>query len=241
MQLETVGLVQSPYLTKFGVPRQPGLVTALTSRIIFKPEHRRTLAELGLAVSSPVCVLWGFSYNASEDGRWSKTVRPPILGGVERMGVFATRSSFRPNNLALSIMRIADIEEDAISLRGGDMVDGTPVYAVMPCAGQLPCGQAANSGWVDDVSWPMLEDVFMPEEAAVCIPAAKREGIRQVLIQDPRPAYTRQGQEEREFWTAIDRYIIWFTVAEKIMHVTRVHAMDQGQIDKLKKTGNVPI
>lgn len=241
MQLERIGVVQSPYLTKFGVPRQPGLVTALTSRIIFKPEHRETLAGLGLAVFAPVCVLWGFSHNAKENDRWSKTVRPPILGGTQRMGVFATRSSFRPNNLALSIMRVTNVAADAIELSGGDMVDGTPVYAVMPCTEALPDARYANSGWVDGVGWPMLDDVIIPEHVVNSIPRAKREGIRQVLMQDPRPAYTRQGQEDREFWTALDRYIIWFTISERVMHVARVREMDQGQIDRLKETGNISL
>ncbi len=241
MRLEKIGFIQSPYLTKFGVPRQPGLVTALTSRIIFKPEYREAIAELGLIVSAPICVIWGFSHNASDNERWSKTVRPPILGGTQRMGVFATRSSFRPNGLALSVMRIAGFEDGAITLSGGDMVDGTPVYAITPCVNSLPIGQIANSGWVDGVSWPMLDEVIIPEHIVKSIPSAKWEGIRQVLVQDPRPAYTRRGQEEREFWTAIDCYIIWFRIIYRVMRVTRVHTMDQRQIDKLKETGNIPI
>ncbi len=241
MQLERIGVVRSPYLTKFGVPRQPGLVTALTSRIILEPEHRETLAGLGLVVSTPVCVLWGFSHNVKENDRWSKTVRPPILGGTQRMGVFATRSSFRPNNLALSVMRVTSVTDDSLELSGGDMVDGTPVYSIFPCACDLPDVQGANSGWADDAGWPMLHDVIIPEQLVKYIPAAKREGIRQVLMQDPRPAYTRYGQEEREFWTALDRNIIWFTISEHVMYVTRIFEMDQVQIDKLKETGNIPL
>lgn len=239
MQLEPLGYVKSPYLTKFGVPRQPGLATAVRSHIKIEPGYRNMAAVLGLRVSDWIIVLWSFSHNAGRGQSWSKTVRPPILGGTQRQGVFATRSSFRPNALAISCVQVAAISDDAITVTGGDMVDGTPVFDVFLYDGELDSIPNARGGWAQDASWSMMERVEISDELLARVPEPMREGLMEVLMQDPRPAYTRSGQEQREFWTAFGESVVRFTVAGRVLHVTSVETMDDEQLEELRKTGNI--
>lgn len=239
MQLEPVGYVKSPYPTKFGVPRQPGLAPSVQSSVLFKPEYRLSEMMLGLSVHDWVVILWAFSHNENRGISWSKTVRPPILGGVKRQGVFATRSSFRPNNLALSCVQVSEIGEYALSFVGGDMVDGTPVYDVYPYDELTDCVPAARGGWAGDVQWPKLDRVEIDDALLNKIPEAQRCGLLEVLIQDPRPAYTREGQEGRQFWTAFGNHIIHFGVKHGVLEVTSVETLNENQFLDLKRTGNI--
>lgn len=233
MELEVIARVRTAYPTKFGVPRQPGLVDALPATVEFEPDYRSADAVRGLELFDYVWLIWGFSHNerGAEPGRgpvsadgmaggviparraWSPTVRPPILGGTVRQGVFATRSSFRPNGLALSSVRLVEVEADAsyrdgsrgpvLHVRGADMVDGTPVFDVKPYLADTDSHPEARLGWKQGVRWPEIERVVVPPAEMAKVPDELREGLVQMLRQDPRPAYTRHGQEGREFWVPL--------------------------------------
>lgn len=239
MQLEPIGYIRSPYLTKFGVPRQPGLAPSVQSHLEFKPGYCMSDAVLGLHVGDWIHILWCFSHNTARKVSWAKTVRPPILGGTKRQGVFATRSSFRPNDLALSCAKITSINDDRLSIMGGDMVDGTPFYDVYPYDSKLDSFAYAHGGWSGDEEWLMLKEVLVSDVNMSLVAEHLRAGLIEVLIQDPRPAYTRQGQEDRVFWTAFDRYVVHFTVNDGIMNVLRIEEMNEDERNYLIETGSL--
>ncbi len=241
MQLEPIGIIRSPYLTKFGVPRQPGLAPSVQSQLNLEPEYRASDAVLGLHVGDWVNVLWCFSHNRNRKGSWAKTVRPPILGGTKRQGVFATRSSFRPNDLALSCVKIAALEDGTITITGGDMVDGTPFYDVFPYDAQSDSRIHAQGGWSGDETWPLLDEVIIGDEDMAVVPERLRNGLREVLLQDPRPAYTRQGQEDRVFWTAFGNCIIHFKVIDAVMNVLKIRLMCDEERRVLIETGSLQV
>ena len=311
MQIEPIARVRSPYPTKFGVPRQPGLVD-LPAEVVFEPAYRSADAVRGLEGFDYVWLIWAFSHNvrrasgASAPGRapgpdgapcpaaapdpagasdpdgasdpaaapdpagapnqagepdpagfphpgksfgWSPTVRPPILGGTRRMGVFATRSSFRPNDLALSCVRLLAVEADGpegpvLRVGGADMADGTPVFDVKPYLPYADAHPTARAGWTEDVSWPVIDRVDVPPAELAKLPADLRVPFVQVLRQDPRPAYARRGQEGRTFWVPLGRWAAWFRVGkdpdgESHLVVTRVAELSEGQLTELRETGTV--
>lgn len=241
MRLKPIGHIESPYMTKFGVPRQPGLADAIESRLVFEPAFSLSEDKRGLDCDDWLVIVWSFSHNLSNDDDWSRTVRPPLLGGTQRMGVFATRSSYRPNGLALSCVRISGLDTDAIRFKGGDMVDGTPVYYIQSYDSETDAYEEARSGWAGQLPWPKLDRVEIPHDLIELVPVAMREGLLQVLLQDPRPAYARKGQEEREFWTAFGDQAIWFTVVNRVAHVTRIECIDSKDALYMRKTGNLPL
>ncbi len=175
---------------KFGVPRQSGLVEELEARIVFEPEFRRPEALRGLEGFSHLWLIWEFSLNAG--AVWSPTVRPPRLGGNRRLGVFATRSPFRPNPLGLSCVRLAGIEWDApegpvLRVAGADLVDGTPIFDLKPYLPYADCKPEALGGFApaaDD-----LLEVEVPPEFLAPVPEGKRAALLGTLAQDPRPPY----------------------------------------------------
>lgn len=246
--IEPVAFVRSPYPTKFGVPRQPGLVDALEGRVEFAPAYRNADAVRGLAGFGYVWLLWQFSHNVREGGAWSPTVRPPLLGGSERVGVFATRSSFRPNNLGLSSVRLLGVDEDATCADGGrgpvlrvaglDMADGTPVFDVKPYLPDSDAHPDAAVGWRATRAWPEL-DVDIPPEELARVPERLRAGLVQVLRQDPRPAYARTGQEGRVFWTPLADLAVRFTVSGSRLTVVGVERLGKAELDHLRATGNL--
>ena len=240
MLLSPIGHIESPYLTKFGVPRQPGLASAAESRIHFEPTYSLSREARWLDCVDWIVVLWSFSHNLDSRSD-SVTVRPPLLGGTKRVGVFASRSSFRPNGLALSCVHVNAINHNSITVSGADMVDGTPVFDIKPYKRTLHCHEDADSGWQGQTEWPSMEHVDISDEYLMLVPMKERLGLLQVLRLDPRPAYTRTGQEDREFWTVYGSVVVWFTVRDRVLHVTRLRIMNDEEREHVKRTGSIPI
>ena len=166
------------------------------------------------------------------------------MGGTERKGVFSTRSSFRPNALAISSVKVLNISTDdagfvQIEVVGADLVDETPIYQVIPYDPQTDCIAFANSSWAKPEMWPMLEDVYIAPETAQGIDANTLKGIKQALLLDPRPAYTRSNQPEREFWVPIANMAIFFKVNGSRASVTQIVQLNDEQLARLKAKGTL--
>lgn len=206
---------------KFGVPRQAGIVEALESRIVFTPEFRNPDALRGIEGFSHLWLIWQFSRALRAD--YSPTVRPPRLGGNERMGVFATRSPFRPNSLGLSCVRLLRVERDdalgpVLVVGGADLLDGTPIFDIKPYLPYADCKPEALSGFAPD-SGRTLRVSFLPgtEEA---VPAEKRAALRGVLANDPRPRY--QDDPERVYGLSFAGRNVKFRVEGETLTVLAV-------------------
>ena len=189
--MKVIARIHSDFSTKFGVPRQSGLVDELEATIIFEPEYRNPDALRGLDGFSHLWLVWVFDQAVRKD--WSPTVRPPRLGGNQRMGVFATRSPFRPNPVALSSVKLAGIEQTAehgtvLKIRGADLMDGTPILDIKPYIPYADSHPDAIGGFASAPAGEPLE-VTIPPELLERIPASRREALRGVLAQDPRPHY----------------------------------------------------
>ena len=188
--IRPIARIRSDLPTKFGVPRQAGLVEELEAAVIFEPDYRNPDALRGLEGFSHIWLIWQFSETLREG--WSPTVRPPRLGGNARMGVFATRSPFRPNALGLSCVRLLRIEKDpalgpVLRVAGADLVDGTPIFDIKPYLPYADCRPEATGGFAPDAG-RTLEVVFA-EGVEERVPADKRAALRGVLARDPRPRY----------------------------------------------------
>lgn len=197
ISFKIIAKIKSDFDTKFGVPRQSGLVPSLKSRIRFEPEFRNADALRGLEGFSHLWIAWIFSENIRKT--WSPTVRPPRLGGNKRLGVFATRSSFRPNPLALSCVKIEEIHLDGdegpeIVVSGADLMDGTPIVDIKPYIPYTDARPEAIGGFTDSVFKNRLH-VNAPAEILNKLESEKRDALVAVLEQDPRPAY--QDDPER--------------------------------------------
>ena len=192
--MQPIAYICSPFATKFGVPRQSGLVPELEAEIVFEPAYRSPDALRGIEDFDYLWLLWHFS--AARQESWSPTVRPPRLGGNTRMGVFATRSPFRPNPIGLSCVRLLGIEdtEEGKTLRvaGADLMDGTPIFDIKPYIPYADCKPEAESGFAPDPGAQLTVE-FLPE-AEKQIPPEKREALRGVLANDPRPRYKQDGE-----------------------------------------------
>lgn len=191
MELKAIAHIHTPFATKFGIPRQSGLVEELWGEIIFAPEYRRPEAVRGLEQFSHIWLIWQFS-GAVREG-WSPTVRPPRLGGNTRVGVFATRSPFRPNPLGLSCVRLEKTELRAglgpvLTVRGADLLDGTPIYDIKPYLAYADSRPDASEGFAAGAKAHRLR-VSCPEELWARVPGSERAALMAVLAQDPRPAY----------------------------------------------------
>jgi len=189
--MKVIARVHSDFSTKFGVPRQSGLVDALEATIVFEPEYRNPAALRGLEGFSHLWLVWVFDQAIREE--WSPTVRPPRLGGNQRMGVFATRSPFRPNPIALSSVKLAGMEQTAefgtvLKIRGADLMDGTPILDIKPYIPYADSHPEAVGGFASAPAVETLE-VFIPDDMQEMVPADRREALRGVLAQDPRPHY----------------------------------------------------
>ena len=194
-----IARMHSDFDQKFGIPRQSGLVEELESTIVFEPEFRNPDALRGLEGFSHLWIVWEFS-KARREG-WSPTVRPPRLGGNQRLGVFATRSPFRPNPIGLSCVKLVGVEQTeehgwVIRVAGADLLNGTPIYDVKPYLPYADCKPEAIGGFASAPKEATLT-VHIPEEFVEKIPAEKLEAVRGVLAQDPRPSY--QDDPERVY------------------------------------------
>ena len=189
--IHPIATIHTDFADKFGIPRQSGLVPELTARIVFEPEYRDPNALVGIEGYDRLWLIWQFS-EAVRDG-WSPTVRPPRLGGNTRMGVFATRSPFRPNPIGLSSVRLDHIAyTDALGpvlhVRGADLVDGTPILDIKPYLPYGDCHPEATGGFASEPARPTLE-VEIPPALLDQLPPDRREALRDVLALDPRPRY----------------------------------------------------
>ena len=208
--------------TKFGIPLQSGLVEALRSTIVFEPEFRNSDALRGIEDFSHLWLIWQFS-EAVRQG-WSPTVRPPRLGGNTRMGVFATRSPFRPNNLGLSSVRLLGVEQTrgfgtVLHVGGADLMDGTPIFDIKPYIPYGDCHPDATGGFTDTAG-DFLLNVSFPPTLLSLLPEDKRDAAIGVLSHDPRPSYQRSP--ERVYGLSFAGYDIRFTVEENILTVKEV-------------------
>ena len=193
MSIQVIARMHSDFPSKFGIPRQSGLVEALQSIIVFEPEYRNPDALRGIEEYSHLWIIWQFSQAVREG--WSPTVRPPRLGGNTRMGVFATRSPFRPNNLALSCVKLLEVRHtqeygDVLVLGGADLMDGTPIFDIKPYIPYGDCHPDAVGGFTDTAGEFLLKVVF-PDELLSHLPEEKRAAAIGVLSHDPRPSYQR--------------------------------------------------
>lgn len=186
MNIEPIAYFHSPLTSKFGIPRQAGIVRELRGQIVFESAYRNAEALRGLEAFDYLWIIWGFSENVEAEKH--ATVRPPLLGGNERRGVWATRSPFRPNNLGLSSVRIERIEDGVIHVLGADLMDGTPIYDIKPYLEYVDSHTGVRSGFVDERQWQELE-VVMPEELQRQFTAEELQALLATLRQDPRPQY----------------------------------------------------
>ncbi len=221
-EMKNIAVIHTDFPTKFGVPRQSGLVENLKGRIIFAPEYRQAEAFRGLEEYSHIWILWEFSQAKRE--RWSATVKPPRLGGKVHMGVFATRSPFRPNPIGLSCVKLDEVEFNeklgpVLHVSGVDMVDGTPVYDIKPYLSYTDSHPEASSGFAGNVAGHALE-VHFPAEELQKFPAEKREAACEILGQDPRPIYRKS--EDQVFKLEFAGWDIHFTVDGDVLTVTEV-------------------
>ncbi len=210
--MKVIARISSDFSTKFGVPRQSGLVKELRARVVFEPEYRNADAVRGLEDFSHIWLIWQFSKAVRED--WSPTVRPPRLGGNRRIGVFATRSPFRPNALGLSSVRLERVElhpelGPILHVSGADLMDGTPIYDIKPYIAYADAHSDAAGGFVDAVERRRLT-VECGEELLSRVPEDKRKALLGVLAEDPRPSYQEDAQ--RVYGMAFAGLEVKFTV-----------------------------
>ena len=217
MEFKTIAHIRTPFPTKFGIPRQSGILHTLESRIVFEKEYRNKDALRGLEEFSHLWLIWLFSEAVRED--WSPTVRPPRLGGNTRMGVFATRSPFRPNPIGLSCVRLVRIEDGELVVTGADLMDGTPILDIKPYLPFADSVPDAAGGFAEPLREYSLQ-VNFSEELLQKLPLPLREPLREILAQDPRPAY--QQDPSRVYGFPFGDYEIRFSVSEETLHVLSV-------------------
>ena len=219
---DIVAVIRTDFPEKFGIPRQSGIVKNLRGKIVFEPQYRDPTAIRGLEDFTHLWLLWKFSENS--DRKWSPTVRPPRLGGNKRMGVFATRSPFRPNPIGLSCEKIVKITENSpegpiIEVSGADMLDGTPIYDIKPYIPYTDSHPDAKGGFADKVYGDLLK-VEIPEELTKEIPEDTLQSLKEILASDPRPAYKEDG--DRIYGFDFSHYSIKFTVNGGVLKVTEI-------------------
>lgn len=222
--MKKIAHIRSDFKEKFGIPRQSGMVEELRATVVFEPEYRKEDALRGLEGYSHIWLLWEFSESIRES--WSPTVRPPRLGGNERVGVFATRSPFRPNPIGLSSVRLLEIEKEegnglVLQVAGADLLDGTPIYDIKPYLPHVDSHPEATGGFAGEVKDYKLE-VECEEQLLKRIPAEKRTALLGILSQDPRPAY--QNDEKRVYGMKFSGFNIKFSVKNGILKVLQIES-----------------
>ena len=217
MEITPIARFHSPFPEKFGIPRQSGLAAGLHGRIVLEPAFRDPSALRGLDGFSHLWLIWEFSGNKTRN--WQPTVRPPRLGGNTRLGVFATRSPFRPNPLGLSCVRLDRIEWDTpdgpvIHVLGADLMDGTPIYDIKPYIRYADSHLDARSGFTDEVAWEPL-DILFPEQTP--FEPEELDILRDILAQDPRPPF--HDDPEKTYGMAFAGYDVRFRVNGQVLTV----------------------
>ena len=222
--IHPIAHIHTDFTDKFGIPRQSGLVPELTARIVFEPEYRDPNALVGIEGYDRLWLIWQFSTVAAEYAAgksWRPTVRPPRLGGNERRGVFATRSPYRPNALGLSCVELAGVENGELIVRGADLLDGTPIFDIKPYLPHIDSHPDARGGFAVPAAEHRLKVVF-PEQWLEKVPEQLRDGLTEVLAQDPRPSY--QHDPERVYGFGFARLEVKFTVDGDVLTVCGVTA-----------------
>ena len=232
MEIRPIAVIRNAYDTKFGIPRQSGLVKEFVSEIVFEPAFRVPEAFRGLETFEYIWLIWGFSETMNE--KWSPTVRPPRMGGNRRMGVFATRSPFRPNPLGLSSVRLAGIDLEAengpvLYVTGADLMNGTPIYDIKPYLEYADSHADAGNGFTADFDRSLLS-VKIPENVRhefEMIPEKLRPALIKTLEQDPRPSY--QKDPERQYGVDFGGFDVRFMIREEILTITSVSERNTGR------------
>lgn len=218
--MKIIGKIYTDFKEKFGIPRQSG-ITEGCARIVFEPEYRRKEAFTGIEGYSHLWLIWQFSEAVIDE--WSPTVRPPRLGGNRRIGVFATRSPYRPNPIGLSSVKLLKYEWGAdgpiLYVSGADILDGTPIYDIKPYLAYTDSHPDAKCGFSDEVKDYKIEVVF-PDELLEKVDTGLRKDLFSVLSHDPRPSYKKSS--EREYGMKYAHYEIFFRVTDVVLRVTRV-------------------
>jgi tRNA-Thr(GGU) m(6)t(6)A37 methyltransferase TsaA len=220
--MKIIARIRTDFKEKFGIPRQSGLVDSLRARIVFEPEYRVREALRGIEDFSHLWLIWEFSEAKRED--WSPTVRPPRLGGNKRVGVFATRSPFRPNPVGLSSVKLIGVEHsaaegDVLIVSGADLMDGTPIYDIKPYLPFTDSHPDAIGGFADEKKEYSAE-VIIPDEVAKATPLNRLEEIKELLAQDPRPSY--RDDDEREYGMTYAGLDISFKATDNQITVTKI-------------------
>lgn len=221
MEISPIAYIRTGFAEKFGIPRQSGLASGIQGQIVFEPAYRNPDALRGLDGFSHLWLIWEFSANRG-NGQWQPTVRPPRLGGNRHMGVFATRSPFRPNPLGLSCVEMTGIEFDTpegpvIKVRGADLMDGTPIYDIKPYIRYADCRPEAVCGYVDSLQENRLEVMLPDDMGQVLLQGEVREALVEVLSLDPRPSY--HDDPHREYGLSFCGYNVRFRVNCNILEV----------------------
>lgn len=220
--MKEIAHIVTDFPEKFGIPRQSGVVNGTRGKIIFEPEYRTYDAFKGLEEYSHIWIIWKFSESNKQN--WSATVKPPRLGGNKRMGVFATRSPFRPNPIGLSSVKLEKIEQDekfgtVLYVSGIDLMDGTPIYDIKPYLAYTDSHTDARGGFADDVKDYKIE-VNFPENLLNQLPEQDKRIVMELLQQDPRPSYIKD--ESRIYGMAYGKYNIRFQVENNCLTVIEV-------------------
>lgn len=220
--MKTIARIHTDFPTKFGIPRQSGIIDSLQGRIVFEPEYRNAEAVRGLEEFSHIWILWEFSEAVRDE--WSPTVRPPRLGGNVRKGVFATRSPFRPNPIGLSSVKLESVEIDpklgpVLHVSGADLMDGTPIYDIKPYIAYTDSHPDAVSGFASKPAEYLLE-VDFPEALLQKVPECQRESLIAVLQHDPRPQY--HDDPRRVYGMAFDKMEVKFKVEKELLTVVGI-------------------
>ena len=226
MEIKVIAHFRSPFKSKFGIPKQAGLVAELEGEIVFEPEYRNADALRGIEGFDYLWLIWEFS--ANRHAAKSPVVRPPVLGGNEKVGVFATRSPFRPNNIGLSSVRLSHVEWESsrgpvIHVKGADLMDGTPIYDIKPYVVYADCHPEARSGFVDERKWNKLQVEISDTVKTFLLSQGMTEEkigiLKEVLAQDPRPHY--QKDPHKVYGMPYEGMDIHFTVCNQILTVVK--------------------
>ena len=223
IEMKVIARIRTDFPTKFGIPRQSGVAEELIGKIVFEPEYRNEDALRGIEGFSYLWLIWQFSENVQSG--WSPTVRPPILGGNKRMGVFATRSPFRPNPIGLSSVKLERVEMDSkdgpvIIVRGADMMDGTPILDIKPYIPYADSHSEATEGFRSG-GWNRMLEVDFPSELLAMVPENQRKALIEVLANDPRPSY--HHDPARIYGMPFGDVEVKFSVNEKALKVVAVY------------------
>ena len=225
VEMQIIARMHSEFPKKFGIPRQSGLVKELRGMVVFELEYRNPDALRGLEGFSYIWLLWQFSRAVREE--WSPTVRPPRLGGNERLGVFATRSPFRPNPIGLSPVKLEGVERHpelgpVLVVSGADLMDGTPILDIKPYVPYVDCIPGAVGGFAPDRPEPLEVDI--PPRWLALVPEGRRQALRGVLANDPRPPY--HSDPGRVYGMAFAGLEVRFSVAEGVVRVVEIRPLD---------------